>query len=59
VWAEWYASQTNLHRAVKWFGVFAWTNNKEKKAGGFNKIALRWPTNAFDTPEAIQIAEAD
>tara|TARA_Y100000310_G_C20175452_1_gene575628 strand:+ start:415 stop:582 length:168 start_codon:yes stop_codon:yes gene_type:complete len=36
-----------------------WNNNKEKKAGGFNKIALRWPTNAFDTPEAIQIAEAD
>ena len=46
-----------MYLAVKWFAKRAWNKNKEKKDNGWNRVALKWPKTAFDTPDDLQVAE--
>jgi hypothetical protein len=48
-----------MYLAVKWFAKGAWKGNKEKKDKGWNRVALKWPKTAFDTPDDLQVAESD
>lgn len=48
-----------MYLAVKWFAGRTWNGNKRKRAEGWNRIAARWPENAFDTPDDLQVAKQD
>jgi|GEM_PF-6500842 len=48
-----------MYLAVKWFAGGAWKGNQKKRAEGWNRVALRWPEKAFDTPKDLQVAEQD
>lgn len=44
-----------IYQSVRWFGCFAWGGNTKKRREGWNRVALRWPARATDTPEDLQV----
>jgi len=43
-----------IYLAVSWFGGFAWNGNTRQRENGFNRVAIRFPTKASDTPDDLQ-----
>ena len=46
-----------MYWAVKYCGKGAWNGNRKKKEQKWNRVALRWPKKASDTPKDLQVAE--
>ena len=43
-----------IYWAVKYFGRWAWNGNIKRREEGWHRVALKWPTSAFDTPKDLQ-----
>ena len=48
-----------IYWAVRLGGWGAWRGNIQKKKQGWNRVALKWPEKAFDTPEDLQANEEE
>ncbi len=46
-----------IYWAVRLGAWGAWRGNIQKKNQGWNRVALRWPKKASDTPKDLQVAD--